>query len=74
MMDIETYPVTSCQGSKMSSLNSQELMAGVDRAWLRMDHPTNLMVINSLMVLDGEVDREGCVIALPRKRSSFLRL
>lgn len=33
-----------------------EAMSGVDTAWLRMDRPTNLMVINGIMFFDGQVD------------------
>ena len=31
-------------------------MPNADAAWLRMDRPTNLMVINALMLLDGHLD------------------
>lgn len=33
----------------------------VDDVWLAMDQPDNLMVVESLMVLDGEMDRETYV-------------
>ncbi|MFY9823672.1 MAG: wax ester/triacylglycerol synthase family O-acyltransferase [Thermoanaerobaculia bacterium] len=33
-------------------------LAAVDHAWLRMDDPTNLMIINGVLVLGAPVDRE----------------
>lgn len=36
----------------------RERMSSVDRAWLRMDHPTNLMMINSLLFFDRSLSRE----------------
>lgn len=35
-----------------------ERMASVDRAWLRMDHPTNLMMINGLLFFDRPMSRQ----------------
>jgi len=32
-------------------------MSSVDRAWLRMDHPTNLMMINGLLFFDEALSR-----------------
>ncbi len=51
-------------------------MSPVDVAWLRMDRPSNLMLIVGVMTFDGPLDfavfRErvaGCFAALPRFRS-----
>lgn len=38
---------------------SRHRMAPADAAWLRMDRPTNLMVVNSVMWFDEVVDREA---------------
>ena len=35
--------------------NQRERISGVDTAWLRMEHPTNLMMIVGVMMLDGRV-------------------
>lgn len=35
---------------------SHERMTGVDTAWLRMEDPTNLMMITGLIVFDGPMD------------------
>jgi len=34
------------------STDAHEPMSGVDTAWLRMDSPTNLMIINAMLVID----------------------
>ena len=33
----------------------RERISGVDTAWLRMDHPTNLMMIVGVMMFDGKI-------------------
>ncbi len=37
---------------------ARERMSSVDRAWLGMDHPTNLMMINGLLFFDRSLSRE----------------
>ena len=34
-------------------------MSSADAAWLHMDRPTNLMIINSVLLFDEPVDGEG---------------
>jgi diacylglycerol O-acyltransferase / wax synthase len=46
---------------------SSQRMSNADAAWLHMDRPTNLMVVNGLMWLDGPVDAER-VKAIVRER------
>lgn len=36
-----------------------EPLSAVDHAWLRMDTPDNLMIINGCLILDRNLDREG---------------
>ena len=36
----------------------KEPISKVDTAWLRMEQPTNLMMINGLVMMDGPVDHE----------------
>ncbi len=52
-----------------------EPLTGVDYAWLRMDEPANLMMINGVLVMDGPVDLERLrdtvarrLLAIPRFR------
>ena len=40
----------------MNSHEPREAMSSVDKAWLRMDRPTNLMIINSVMLFDEVLD------------------
>jgi len=58
----------------MNSPNSsRQRMSHVDRMWLRMDHPTNLMMITGVTFFDEPVERaavlevlEGRLLAIPR--------
>ncbi|HEX6903029.1 MAG TPA: wax ester/triacylglycerol synthase family O-acyltransferase [Thermoanaerobaculia bacterium] len=45
----------------------REPLSAVDHAWLRMDDPANLMIINGVLVLDEPVDLER-IKALLRRR------
>src|SRR5436190_19134005 len=36
-------------------MSSRERISGVDTAWLRMEQPTNLMMIVGVMMLEGKV-------------------
>lgn len=46
---------------------SRQAVRPVDDVWLTMDQPDNLMVVESLMVVDGDLDR-GTYIELLRER------
>lgn len=55
-------------------------LSPVDHAWLRMDRPTNLMMINGVLVIDGTLDRERLlrlieqrILVLPRFRQRIVR-
>ena len=37
-------------------MSASEAMSGADAAWLRMDRPTNLMVINAVLLFDEPID------------------
>ena len=37
----------------------RERISGVDTAWLRMDHPTNLMMIVGVMMFERKLDAAG---------------
>jgi WS/DGAT/MGAT family acyltransferase len=57
-----------------------EPLAAVDLAWLRMDEPANLMVINGVLILDGRVDLERLrqvvrdrLLTIPRFRERIVR-
>jgi diacylglycerol O-acyltransferase len=42
----------------MAPPGQREALTAIDAAWLRMDRPTNLMMICGMMTLDGAVDLE----------------
>jgi WS/DGAT/MGAT family acyltransferase len=44
-----------------------ESLAALDRAWLRMDDPTNLMMITGVLVFDGPVDLDTLREAIARR-------
>jgi diacylglycerol O-acyltransferase len=55
-------------------------LSAVDHAWLRMDRPTNLMMINGVLVIDGTLDRERLrqvveqrILVLPRFKQRIVR-
>ncbi len=55
-------------------------LSPVDHAWLRMDRPTNLMMINGVLGIDGTLDParlreviEERILALPRFRQRIVR-
>jgi WS/DGAT/MGAT family acyltransferase len=55
-------------------------LSPVDHAWLRMDRPTNLMMINGVLVIDGTLDRERLLrvieqrlLVLPRFKQRIVR-
>ncbi|HEX6202975.1 MAG TPA: wax ester/triacylglycerol synthase domain-containing protein, partial [Thermoanaerobaculia bacterium] len=57
-----------------------EPMRSVDRAWLRMDEPANLMIINGVLVFEGAVDHARLVevvrhrlLVIPRFRERLVR-
>jgi len=40
----------------MNDSEAREVMSPVDKAWLRMDSPTNLMIINGILLFDEVLD------------------
>jgi WS/DGAT/MGAT family acyltransferase len=44
--------------------SGREAMSAIDTAWLRMDRPTNLMVINGIMFFDQPVDYDRLRLVL----------
>ena len=46
---------------------AREPLLAVDHAWLRMDDPTNLMIINGVLVLDERIEMETLRTLLERR-------
>jgi WS/DGAT/MGAT family acyltransferase len=53
--------------------SSRERISGVDTAWLRMDQPTNLMMIVGVMMFEGRVDLEAARRAVESRFLAFPR-
>ncbi|HEY0515215.1 MAG TPA: wax ester/triacylglycerol synthase family O-acyltransferase [Thermoanaerobaculia bacterium] len=51
----------------------REPLSAIDHAWLRMDEPSNLMIINGVLVLDGPADFERIKALLKRRLSPIPR-
>ncbi|MFN2372692.1 MAG: wax ester/triacylglycerol synthase family O-acyltransferase [Cyclonatronaceae bacterium] len=56
---------TTVKNHRLSPFKTGEKMASVDTAWLRMEHSTNLMLINGLMMFREKLD-------MPRLRQIFI--
>ena len=57
----------------MTSRPRKEPISKVDTAWLRMEQPTNLMMITGIMTLNGEIDYERLVRTVEARFLSFRR-
>lgn len=51
----------------------RQRMSGVDTAWLRMDSPTNLMMITGVLILDQPMDADHLKATLARRFLSYRR-
>jgi WS/DGAT/MGAT family acyltransferase len=54
--------------------DASEAMSAIDAAWLRMDRPTNLMMICGMLLLDGRLDLARFKHVLRRRMLCFHRL
>src|SRR6185503_9029483 len=52
---VQPSPTTT--SAAVAAALQRESMKPIDRAWLRMDEPANLMVINGFMFFDAPLDR-----------------
>ena len=58
-LPLDRIPLDKLAGNAMEmmgALKNRERMTSVDTAWLRMDTPTNLMMIVGVMMFDGPMD------------------
>ena len=58
-LPLDRIPLDKLAGNAMEmmgELKNRERMSSVDTAWLRMDTPTNLMMIVGVMMFDGPMD------------------
>ena len=57
----------------MSSSPIKEPISKVDTAWLRMEQPTNLMMINGVLTLEGPLDYELLLETIEQRFLTFRR-
>lgn len=57
----------------MTAEPNKEPISKVDTAWLRMEQPTNLMMINGVFVLDGKLDYVRLLETIEQRFLSFRR-
>lgn len=57
----------------MTANPSKEPISKVDTAWLRMEQPTNLMMINGVFVLDEQLDHARLIETIEQRFLSFRR-
>ncbi len=57
----------------MSSTPIKEPISKVDTAWLRMEQPTNLMMINGVFILDDQLDYERLIETIEQRFLTFRR-
>jgi len=51
----------------------KEPISKVDTAWLRMEQPTNLMMINGVIIMDGQLDYEKLLETIQQRFLTFRR-
>jgi WS/DGAT/MGAT family acyltransferase len=51
----------------------KEPISKVDTAWLRMEQPTNLMMINGVLIMDGPLDYERLLETIEQRFLTFRR-
>ncbi len=54
-------------------MRQREPLSGVDTAWLRMDHPTNLMTITGVLILEDPMDIETFREVIEERLLGFTR-
>src|SRR5210317_813147 len=59
--------------STLATGSTQEPISKVDTAWLRMEQPTNLMMITGVIVMDSSVTFEAVVDTVKQRWLAFRR-
>jgi WS/DGAT/MGAT family acyltransferase len=58
---------------RVSDKPAREAMSKVDTAWLRMEQPTNLMMINGIIIMDEHLDYEALLKTIDVRFLAFRR-
>ena len=75
-LPLDRLPLDKLAGNalgKLDQLKNRERMSSVDTAWLRMDTPTNLMMIVGVMMFDGAPDLARIKRTVAARLSRYLR-
>jgi WS/DGAT/MGAT family acyltransferase len=75
-LQLDRLPLDKLAGNaigKIDELKNRERMSSVDTAWLRMDTPTNLMMIVGVMMFDGPPDLARIRRTLDARLSRYAR-
>ena len=75
-LQLDRLPLDKLAGNaigKIDELKNRERMSSVDTAWLRMDTPTNLMMIVGVMMFDGAPDLPRIRRTLEARLSRYAR-
>jgi len=59
--------------NKLTEELIREPMSKVDTAWLRMEQPTNLMMINGVIIMDNNLDYENLLKTIEQRFLTFRR-
>lgn len=71
---MKQYEFNRYQGLlELSSAPIKEPISKVDTAWLRMEQPTNLMMINGVLTLEGPLDYERLLETIEQRFLTFRR-
>lgn len=57
-IDLDTFTRRVGSAEPVGTSSRREPLAGVDTAWLQMDHPANRMIINAMVLLDAPLDAD----------------
>ncbi len=75
-LQLDRLPLDKLAGNamgKFEEMKNRERMSSVDTAWLRMDTPTNLMMIVGVMMFDGAPDLARIKRTLEARLSRYAR-
>ena len=75
-LPLDRLPLDKLAGNalgKIEEMKNRERMSSVDTAWLRMDTPTNLMMIVGVMMFDGRADLARIKRTLEARLSRYPR-
>ena len=76
LLPLDRLPLDKLAGNalgKIEEMKNRERMSSVDTAWLRMDTPTNLMMIVGVMMFEGPADLARIKRTLEARLSRYTR-